>query len=460
MASPPEGFEDLGPELNTPIPGPSSRDWAHRLASVECPDTTFLAEDFPVFWERARGANVWDADGNRFVDLTAAFGVSTLGHAHPRLVEAMQQQAGRLPHAMGDVHPTALKVELAERLASLAPGDLSVCQFGVTGSDAVEAALKTAMVATGRAGVIAFGGAYHGLSYGALSTTWRPHFRAPFQAQLNPHVRHLTYPQPAHRSRRGSNAADEAARALQDVERLLASGSGTEIGCIVVEPVQGRGGVIVPDPLFLQGLRELSRRHGSLLIFDEIFTGLGRTGRWFECTSSGVIPDLLCIGKSLGGGLPLSVCIGTPEIMRAWPRSRGEAVHTSTFLGHPLACASALAQLQLLEDEDGPGQAHALGESLRSSLQALHSSPGVAEVRGRGAMWAIEFVDDGRPDGIRAVTLVKQALQHGYLLLVAGDEGNVVQCTPPFILGAAQLRGFLDTLNTLVLTTTPGMRPA
>jgi 4-aminobutyrate aminotransferase-like enzyme len=173
-----------------------------------------------------------------------------------------------------------------------------------------------------------------------------------------------------------------------------------------------------------------------------------------------VVPDLLCVGKSLGGGLPLSVCLGTPEVMQAWPRSQGEAVHTSTFLGHPLACASAQAQLALLEQEDGPGQARALGENLRSSLQALHSSPGVADVRGRGALWGIEFTHEGLPDRARATAIVKQALQHGYLLLAAGDAGNVVQCTPPFVLGPTQQQGFLDTLHTLVLTTTPGMRPA
>ena len=199
----PGGFEDLLPELKTAIPGPLSRDWAHRLARVECADTTYLAENFPVFWERACGANVWDVDGNRLVDLTAAFGVCSLGHAHPQLLQAMQAQSQRLPHGMGDVHPTALKVQLAERLAALAPGNLSVSQFGVTGSDAVEAALKTALMATGRPGVIAFGGAYHGLGYGALATTWREHFRGPFRQQLNPHVRHLTYPHPQDRPRRG-----------------------------------------------------------------------------------------------------------------------------------------------------------------------------------------------------------------------------------------------------------------
>ena len=454
------GFADLLPELRTRIPGPLSRQWAQRLAGVECPDTTYLADDFPVFWERALGANVWDADDNRLVDLTAAFGVCSFGHAHPRLVEAMQKQAARLPHGMGDVHPTPLKVQLAERLAAVAPGDLSVSLFAVSGSDAVEAALKTAFLHTGRSGVIAFGGAYHGLGYGALATTWRHHFRGAFQDQLNPHVRHLTYPHPHHRPRQGPTPAEEAARALQDVERLLSSGAGTSIGAIIVEPIQGRGGVVMPHASFLQGLRSLCSRHGSVLIFDEIFTGLGRTGSWFACEQVDVVPDLLCIGKSLGGGLPLSVCIGTPEVMSAWERSRGEAVHTSTFLGHPMACAAALVQLQLLEDEDGPGLARAVGDRLRQRLQALKAAPGIADIRGRGAMWGIEFEEDGRADAQRAAAIVVGALQRGYVVLAAGDEGNVIQLTPPFIVGERQLDGFMDVLQTLILTTAPGMRPA
>jgi 4-aminobutyrate aminotransferase-like enzyme len=453
-------FADLPPELRTPVPGPRSRDWAQRLSRVECPDTTYLAADFPVFWERALGANVWDVDDNRFVDLTAAFGVCSLGHAHPRLVAVMQQQAARLPHGMGDVHPTACKVQLAERLAAVAPGDLSISLFGVTGSDAVEAALKTALLHTGRSGVIAFGGAYHGLGYGALATTWRAHFRGAFQEQLNPHVRHLTYPHPHHRPRRGTSSADEAALALQDVERLLSSGAGTTIGAILVEPIQGRGGVVMPHASFLQGLRDLARRHGRVLFFDEIFSGLGRTGSWFACEQVDVVPDLLCVGKSLGGGLPLSVCIGTPEVMSGWGRSCGEAVHTSTFLGHPMACATALVQLQLLEDEDGPQQARALGDRLQQRLHLLRDVPGVADIRGRGAMWGIELENEGQPDAPRVAAIITGALQRGYLLLAAGDAGNVIQLTPPFVLGETQLDGFFDVLQTLLFTTGPGMRLA
>jgi len=458
--SKPDEFADLTPELRTEVPGPRSRAWAQRLAHVECPDTTYLADNFPIFWERAAGANVWDADDNRLVDLTAAFGVCSLGHAHPRLVEAMQQQAARLPHGMGDVHPTALKVQLAERLAAVAPGDLAVSLFGVSGSDAVEAALKTAYLRTGRPGIIAFGGAYHGLGYGSLATTWRPHFRAAFREQLNPHVHHLKYPGSQVRGRHVASAEEQAAKALQDVERLLSSGAGTSIGAIVVQPIQGRGGIVMPHASFFQGLRSLCSRHGSVLIFDEIFTGLGRTGTWFACEQLDVVPDLLCVGKSLGGGLPLSVCIGTPEVMAAWERSAGEAVHTSTFLGHPMACAAALVQLQLLEDEDGPGLARALGDRLRRRLQPLKASAGIADIRGCAGMWGIELEDDGRPDARRAAAIVVGALQRGYLILAAGDAGNVLQLTPPFVLGDQQLEGFVDVLQTLVLTTSPGMRSA
>ena len=311
-------------------------------------------------------------------------------------------------------------------------------------------------MATGRPGVIAFGGAYHGLGYGALATTWREHFRGPFRQQLNPHVRHLTYPHPQDRPRHGGDAAEEAALALADVERLLGSGSGTDIGCILVEPIQGRGGVVIPHASFLQGLRELASRHGSLLVFDEIFTGLGRTGKWFACEHVGVVPDLLCIGKSLGGGLPLSVCIGTPEAMAGWSRSRGEAIHTSTFLGHPMACATALVQLQLLEDEDWPARVAQLGDLLAEDLRSLRSLPGVGDVRGRGAMWGIALQRQGQADAPRAAAIVTGALRQGWLLLAAGDDGNVVQLTPPYVLAEGQRTAFREALHTLVVTTALG----
>ncbi|MCZ7617768.1 MAG: aspartate aminotransferase family protein [Myxococcota bacterium] len=307
----------LPPALLDDVPGPRSRALAARLARVESRNVTCLAPEPPIFWERAAGANVWDADGNRFVDLGAGFGVASAGHAHPRIVAAIAEQSATLLHAMGDVHPAVVKVELLERLTALFPGaGPARAVLGSSGSDAVEAALETALLATGHAGVLAFEGAYHGLSLGALDTTWRPEFRDPFAARL---------PGTTVFARFGD---------LADVERV-ACRAPHAIGAVLVEPIQGRGGERIPPAGFLRALRALCDREGWLLLADEIYTGLGRTGRTWAVDHEDVVPDLLCAGKGLAGGMPLSACIGRAGVMDAWPESTGESLHTQTFLGHP-----------------------------------------------------------------------------------------------------------------------------
>jgi 4-aminobutyrate aminotransferase/(S)-3-amino-2-methylpropionate transaminase len=292
-----------------------------------------MEPEAPIFWERAAGSNVWDVDGNRFVDLGAGFGVASAGHAHPRVVAALCEQGERLLHGMGDVHPSSVKVELLERLAALFPGGAAArAVLGSSGSDAVEIALKTAQLATGRAGVIAFEGAYHGLSLGALDATHRREFREPFAARL---------PGATAFARFGD---------FEDVARLVAA-SRVPFGAVLVEPIQGRGGERIPPDGFLTALRALCDREGLLLIADEVYTGFGRTGRWFACDHESVVPDLLCVGKGLASGMPISACIGRAAVMDAWPPSRGEALHTQTFLGHPPGCAAALAAIAVIEDE-------------------------------------------------------------------------------------------------------------
>jgi 4-aminobutyrate aminotransferase-like enzyme len=443
--------DEFLPQTLTAIPGPGSRHLAQRLAGCECPDTTFLSDAFPVFWERAVGSNVWDVDGNRYVDLTAAFGVCTLGHAHPEVAASLARQAPQLLHAMGDVHPTRTKVELAERLARLAPGDLGSVIFGLNGSDAIEAALKTAVMATGKPGVVAFAGAYHGLGYGALALTWRDDFRQPFAAQLNPHVHHLPFPA-ARRGGRDPGDAGAAARVVEQLDTLLARDA--DIGCVVVEPIQGRGGCLVPHSSFLPGLRDVCTRRNVLLVLDEIMTGLGRTGAWFATQDAGVVPDLLCVGKSLAGGMPLSVCLGRPDVMQAWGRSQGEARHTSTFLGHPLACAAALCQLEILERDAWIPRIRERGQALAAALRDVLQIEGVSDVRGRGWMWGIELVRaDGVPDAARTFDVVCRMLQRGFLILGSGTHKNVLQLTPPFVLAPEQLRAGLDTLQQVLADT-------
>jgi 4-aminobutyrate aminotransferase len=443
------------------VPGPASRELAERLAAVESRNVTFRSEEFPVFWEEARGANVWDADGNRYVDLTAAFAVAGPGHRHPRVVEAVRRQSERLAHGMGDVHPPAVKVELLERLAELLPMEDPRIVLGTSGSEAVEVALKTARLHTGRPGVIAFTGAYHGLTYGALSVTDRAHFREPFEDQLNPHVRRAPYPHPFRpppelAEARGYGAVfPEAAprdTALRDavlarVEELLAT---DPAGAVIVEPLQGRGGEVVPPAGFLSGLRALCDDHGALLVVDEIYTGLGRTGRLFACGEEGVVPDLLCVGKALSGCLPISACAGRREVMEAWPPSKGEAKHTSTFLGNPLACAAATASLEVLEEEGLAERAAETGRRWRRGLaDALSGIDAVGQVRGRGLMVGVDLVDlrDGRtPDGELAARVTAEMLRRGWIVLPGGPDGNVLSLTPPIPIPMALLEAATDEL--------------
>jgi len=439
------------PLVESPPPGPASRALAAELARYESPNVTYLAPDFPVFWAEAAGANVRDVDGNIYVDLTAAFAVAGAGHAHPRIVAAIRDQAGRLLHGMGDVHPPAVKVELLRELAAVTPEGLTRSVLANSGGEAIEAALKTAAIATGRTRVLAFHGGYHGLTYGALDVSSREDFRSPFAAQLGRNAVFAPYPY-SYRSPFGGDAANVAQSCLRYVEHLLDTpGTASEgIGAILVEPIQGRGGDVVPHPLFLPGLRRICDERGLLLILDEIYTGFGRTGRWFACEHTGVVPDLLVVGKALTGGLPFAACVGTDRVMEAWPPSAGEAIHTSTFLGNPVACAAALASIHTLRDERLVERSAALGEEMRERLaHDLREHPCVGEVRGAGMMLGIEMVRDreGRtpaPDLVGRAVI--ECLRAGVLVLGGGIHGNVLSLSPPFVITESQLAHALDVL--------------
>ena len=409
--------------------GPRSRELAVALARVESPGVTTLEPDWPIFWAEAHDATVMDVDGNRYTDLTAAFGVMSVGHSNPRVADAVALQARRMLHGMGDVHPPAIKVALLEALGAVTPRGLGRFVLGTNGSDAVEAALKCAELVTGKAGVIAFEGAYHGLSGGALSVTSRRDFRDPFAGRLGGATTFLEFP-------RTPEAAD---RVLGELRRKLSSPSSglPATGAIIVEPIQGRGGVVVPPAGFVSELRRTCDEHGLLLIADEVMTGLGRTGRWFAVDHEGVVPDLLCIGKALGGGMPLSACAGGDTSLGRWPRATGEALHTSTFLGHPGACAAGLAALAELQDRDLPGRARRLGER---AMQRLAGARAV-DVRGRGLMIGVEL-----ESAERAMAVTREALRRGVLVLPSGERGQVLSLTPPLTIAEDLLDQALDTL--------------
>jgi 4-aminobutyrate aminotransferase-like enzyme len=339
----------------------------------------------PIVWSRAEGATVWDADGRRYTDLSSGFGVAAVGHANPRVVAAVREQAGLLLHGLGDLHPTEVRARLAERLAGVAPFGLTRMLFQLTGAGAVELALKTAHLATGRSEVVGFEGGYHGTGLAALSVCGWPEFRSPMDAWLPP------------------------ARIARYGERPELD---ERVACVVVEP-----------PLdFLSGLREACDSVGALLVVDEVFTGLGRTGSMWMCEAEQVAPDLLVCGKALGGGLPLSACLGSPQLMdRAWG-GRGEvAIDTHTHLGSPLSCAAALAVLDEIERLDLPRRAIELGEQVRRTLP---------RVRGRGL--ALGLPCD-------AVETAQWLLERGVIAVPAGRAADVLEISPPLTIEPAQL---------------------
>ncbi|MBC8135178.1 MAG: aspartate aminotransferase family protein [Fibrella sp.] len=435
------------PERRTAIPGPKSLALAEHLRNSENPNITFLdpLRRFPVFWESANGCLVTDADGNTYLDLTAAFGVAAVGHGNRRVVEAIQNQAATLIHGMGDVHPSGVKVRLAEKIAACTPGDLGFVIFGLNGGDAVEAALKSARLFTGKPGVLAFRSGYHGLTMGALAVTERADFREPFSGQVPTFGRHIPYCEPRECTLSCGTACNRAC--LSFVEAAFREHRDT-LGAVIVEPVQGRGGIIEPPPGWMAGLRELCDRYEMLLIADEIFTGWGRTGDWWACDADGVIPDILCMGKAMGGGFPMSACAMRPRIARAWGESTGEALHTSTFLGHPLACAASLAAIGEIERLGLPRLAKTTGAYFKARLTELQERfPDViAEVRGRGLMLGLRF--SHRETALR---LVYDLLQRGLIVLPAGP-GDILEFVPPLIIEPVQIDYALDQIATSLET--------
>jgi 4-aminobutyrate aminotransferase-like enzyme len=415
------------------------------LADFESRNVTFVDPDgsWPIVWERAEGVHVWDAEGKKYLDLTAAFGVAAAGHANPSVVEAGQKQLALLPHAMGDVHPHARKAELAAELSRLTFGRWSGGKktgktiFCNSGFEAVEAALKTSMLRGGKYGVIAFTGAYHGLGYGALNATHRSLFRSPFLMQLREFVHFAPFP---------AKPADLPVVEIS-IKRLFQRGW---VGAILVEPVQARGGINVPPPGFLPLLRKLCDQYGALLVLDEIYTGFGRTGKWFACEHSDVMPDLICLGKALTGGFPLSACVGRADIMdAAWPESRGEAIHTSTFLGNPVGCAMALAQIAEIEKLKLPGHAAELGTFLLGELSGIETPTAkvTCVARGVGLMAGLELIlPDGKPATEIALNAIKALLREGYVFLPEGEHGNVISFTPPLTITKPQLAKALAAL--------------
>lgn len=414
-------------------PGPLAKRMTRDLIRYEAPlvNTVSHGTAYPP-WREAKGANVVDVDGNRYIDLSAGFGAAVLGHRHAAVVSALTAQSRLLIHALGDVAAHPGRVELARRLARLAPvrhrrEDPRQVYFAISGADAVEIAIKSAILKTGRKTIVAFDPAYHGTTLGALAATSRPAFREPFAAQLNPHVLRLPY---------GCDPAD--------IERALAPRK--DVAAVLVEPIAGREGVILPPAGWLAAVERICRRARVLTIADEVLTGFGRTGKLFAVEHEGVTPDLLCCGKALGGGLPIAAVIARRSVFASWDRN-GEALHTATFLAHPLAVAAALAVLDEISTAKLSARAARLGRRLERRLRSWPERiASLAAVRGRGLLWGLELKSRAR-----AREASRRLLEQGVLVVGGGAHGRTLELTPSLTISERQLDAACDAIETVFL---------
>ncbi len=417
------------------FPGPGSVKLTAELKRFECPQITYIGGAFPIFLEKAYACNLWDVDGNRYLDLCSAFAVANLGHGHPAALKALHEQSKRMMHGMGDVHPNDVKVALAKKLAEITPGSLSQTIFSSTGFEAVESALKTAVMHTKKTGVVAFTGAYHGLGYGALSVTHREDFKKPFAKQLGAFSYTVPFPDTRLYEEKATKTSMKAVQSA--VKR--AKKSRHPVGAVLIEPIQGRGGIHQAPNDFMKELRAFCDEEKVLLIADEVLSGFGRTGSMFAVDKSGVVPDILCLGKGMANGFPISACVGTLRTMYSWGASAGDAIHTSTFLGNPLGCAVALAVIKEIEERKFVDRAKSLGDLFRKELWKLKEKyPVIADVRGAGLMIGLEFSEPGLKKAVPATEKVRmfvsEALRRGVVLLPSGPDHNVITLTPPFVI--------------------------
>jgi 4-aminobutyrate aminotransferase len=421
------------PHIATPLPGPKAKAIIERDRAAVSPSYT---RGYPLVIERGSGAMVEDVDGNVFLDCTAGIAVNATGHAHADVVKAITDQAQKFLHMSGTDFYYEPQVRLAEEIAAIVPIAGGVRSFfGNSGTEAIEACLKLARHASGRQNIIAFLGAFHGRTMGALSLTASKAIQRRGFGPLVPGVFHAPYPD-RYRCPPGITPETVAAACMDFIEHQLFTQlvSPDEVAAIVVEPIQGEGGYIVAPDEFFQQLRELTRKHGILLVVDEVQSGMGRSGRMFAIEYTGVEPDVIAIAKGIASGLPLGVAVARAGLM-AWP----PGAHASTFGGNPVSCAAALATIALLKEKLIANAAD-VGAHLMSGLQALATKhPLVGDVRGRGLMIGVELVRD-RTTKERATTerdaLVNAAFRRGLLVLGAGK--NSIRFSPPLVLTRKQ----------------------
>ncbi len=425
--------------LVTDIPGPKSRDLAARRRAAVAPGVSSV---LPVYIERAEGAILVDVDGNALIDLGSGIAVTSVGHAVPPVVEAATEQVGRFTHTCFMVGPYEGYVEVCERLNALTPGNFpKTSALFNSGAEAVENAVKIARHATRRQAVVVFDHAYHGRTNLTMALTAK---NMPYKDGFGPFAPEvyrvpMSYP---FRDPTGYSGADAADRAIDLIEKQVGS---ENVACVLLEPVQGEGGFVVPATGFLPALAAWCREHGALFVADEVQSGFCRTGAWFACEHEAVVPDLVAMAKGIAGGMPLAAVTGRAELMGH--------VHVGglggTYGGNPVACAAALATIDFMAGADLIGAATRIGSVVENRLRALQTDvPGIGDVRGKGAMQAMEIVRAGTtvPDPETAAAIAATCHAEGVVVLTCGTWSNVIRLLPPLTIENALLADGLDVL--------------
>ena len=415
--------------IKTELPGPKARAMIARDIQVASPS---YPRDYPFVISHGRGTEAWDVDGNRFLDFAAGIAVCATGHAHPAVVAAVREAAGKFLHISSDYWHEGMTA-LCERLAALAPMREPVMSFLCqSGTESVEGALKLARYVTGRQRIIAFLGGFHGRTMGSLALTSSKYTQQAGFSPVMPGVTHVPYPN----TYRPLFAGSDQGKAVLDYIRMLFERNlpATEVAAIVVEPIQGEGGYLIPPDGFLAGLRQICDEHGIFLVFDEVQSGIGRSGRMFACEHSGVQPDIMTLAKGLGSGLPIGAIVAKRRIMQQWKRG----AHGNTFGGNPICCAAANATLDLVRDQYAANAAK-VGAHFMGRLKELAKAyPCIGEVRGRGLMLGIELIKpDGSPARPHCDAMLHRGYHNGLLLLSCGV--STLRFMPPLCVTEAEV---------------------
>ncbi|HXV40595.1 MAG TPA: acetyl ornithine aminotransferase family protein [Steroidobacteraceae bacterium] len=417
------------PHIKTELPGPKARAMIERDTKVASPS---YPRDYPFVISHGRGAEVWDVDGNRFLDFAAGIAVCSTGHAHPRVVSAVQEAAAKFLHISSDYWHEGMTA-LAERLATLVPlGEPGMSFFCQSGTESVEGALKLARYATGRGRIIAFLGSFHGRTMGSLALTSSKYTQQAGFFPTMPGVTHVPYPN----SYRPLFVGSDQGKAVLDYIRMLFERNvpPSEVAAIVVEPLQGEGGYLVPPPGFLAGLRQICDEHGILLVFDEVQSGVGRTGKMFCAEHSGVKPDIMTLAKGLGSGMPIGAVVAKQSLMKKWKKG----AHGNTYGGNPVCCAAANATLDLVQQQYAANAAK-VGAHFMKRLAVLRGEyPCIGDLRGLGLMIGLELIEqDGSPARALVDRLLHTAWRNGLLLLSCGV--STLRFMPPLCVSEAEV---------------------